>query len=94
MVTVNDLVRQRVIFPKLRFLLELAGAIILILDETLETQLAVGAKNQTAGKTPNIIQFITNFLADFAIRPSGGCDRFVPRIVEFVNHARAIRFHR
>ncbi len=50
MVTVNDLVRQRVIFPKLRFLLALAGAIILILDETLETQLAVGAKNHGEGR--------------------------------------------
>ena len=63
----------------------MAGIIVLV--AALETKAAIGTGNYAAGKAPRIIQFVTNRLAEFAIRVGGRCHGLVLRIVELVNCA-------
>ena len=73
------------IFRALGFFLKMAPAIVLVL--ALESKAPVGSKNLSAGETPRIIQFITNFLTKFALLIGDGGNSHVLRVIEFVNRA-------
>jgi len=77
--------QQCPVLRALGFFLEMARAIVLVL--ALKSKAPIGSENLSAGETPRIIQFITNFLTKFALLITDRRNSRVLRVIEFVNGA-------